>query len=179
MNPERQWAVDLLASARKLQVEMMQVAAAHMQSLQRNTLSQSDQVDCGGIWRDLKDLMEELRKEAQAKDWVLGRLIALRIAQSFVENPDSDTSVRGELYTGTADIKRKPKIPSSKTPEYAAILRAFGVPDAVIEQGLVKLDYDQVTDYLTRLSQDGKPTPAGLTMFDDPKTIFRKRRTNG
>jgi hypothetical protein len=69
-------------------------------------------------------------------------------------------------------------LPKKFTEDYYKITDYFEVPRAVAEAGVLRLDWKQVTEYLTHLMNDGKPVPEGFgKQYPLYVTVYRKKKT--
>lgn len=138
-------------------------------------LSSSELTDFGYLSRELGNLFDELRKECQAREKLCGSMIAYRLTQESLTDPTITMQSRGTLAIGTPDMKMQVGLPQKFTDEYFQLTDYFGVPRNVAEKGVLRLDWNAVVEYCTKLVQEGKKIPNGFgKQYPLYQTIFRK-----
>lgn len=145
--------------------------------IKRNELAEELLCDVGGTLKSLQDLFDECRKEAKAKSEMAGKVIGVMASMKAVEEPGVDSTVRGQYYTGTPDVKLRPKVPKTGSPEYEEMLRYFSIPEATIKDAMLGVNFSEMTIVLTRLAAAGRPVPPGLGTYKEYVTTFRKKKT--
>jgi len=131
--------------------------------------------DIGYLLRELENLFDDWRKDCKARKELIGKILAFNVTQASL-NGSTETCVRGLLATGTADVKIRAKLPAKGTDEYMAVLKHFGIPETLVQAGVLKLDWDGVSGLATKQAQDGKPMPPGLgETFPEYVTVFKRR----
>ena len=120
-------------------------------------------VDIGFLCRETEELLDEWRKEAKSRKELCGKVIAISVTEQSLTNPSMEETIQGTLASGTPDVKVEASIPKAGTPEYFAVMEHLGVPQAVVETGLVKPSFEEVGKYLTRLKENGQELPPCLS----------------
>ena len=151
-----------------------------------NHLSLGDLADLGWAVKKCAGLLDEMRKEANAKAELIARVIAIKTSAS-VGIGDEVGTVRGKIAMAIPDIKMVAVIPKPGTPEYQQLLRYFNVPQEVIDSGMLKISYDQACAMLKALLEEGKNPPKGLVAskvdamvrFSALKTTKERDETDG
>lgn len=126
------------------------------------TYSDPDMTDGGYLLREVGSLLNECRKEAEQSCELFGKILAARIIQRSVSNPNASDMTRGTLASAQANMKMEAQIPKSGTMDYDLFLRHIGLPDPVAKTGLLKPDWKKVSEYVTKRAEDGKTTTPGL-----------------
>jgi len=146
-------------------------------SIKSKALDNSELTDFGFLCRELENLFDELRKECKARKELCGSIIAYRLIQESLTDPTITMRSKGTLATGTPDIKMQAALPKKFTDEYFQLTDFFGVPRDVAETGILRLDWKRVTEYCTKLSNEGKPIPEGFgKRYPLYSTTFRKTK---
>lgn len=168
-----------LSIVEKMQAQLVKVKGFHdnlyedlvslSAMIKSGTLTREEFVDLGFLCRECSKLLDESRKDCNARQEYLGKLIAMQVTQESLTNPNMDTTVRGTLARGTTDVKTKAKLPTKGTPEYQALLDHFYVPRQIIESEVLKPDWTTIGNMVTQCMEDGKSLPPGVT---DTYTVF-------
>lgn len=143
--------------------------------LKSKTLSSEELCDFGFFCREMAKVFDELRKEANARKDLCGQVIAYRLTQAALNDPTLNMKVKGQFASGTPDVKMQSELPKKFTDEYYMITDYLNVPRDVAESGVLRLDWKQVTEHLTKLMHDGKKIPPGFGK-QYPKYITTYRR---
>lgn len=146
-------------------------------------LSMEDLVDMGYLCRDMERYLDEMRKEVKSRKELIGKLLAFHVAQQSLNDTEKlQVTVKGELATGTPDVKLQPKIPEPKTEEFSQLMEYFGLSRdrlAGIEDCL-RLSFNGMRDLVSRLAEEGYPMPPGVVKtWPVYTTTFRRRKTAG
>jgi len=68
-------------------------------------------------------------------------------------------------------------LPKKFTEEYFQLTDFFGVPRDVAETGILRLDWKKVTEYCTKLTEDGKLIPEGFgKKYPLYSTVYRRTK---
>ena len=139
-------------------------------------LSNEDMVDIGYLLRETENMLNEMRKEVKVRKELCGSLIAYNRTKDAVADPSINMKVTGKIATGTPDVKMQAALPKKGTPEYLQFCDHLGVPRSVAEAGVLKLDWNQVTEFCTQQLADGKSIPQGLgKKYPQYVTVYRKK----
>jgi hypothetical protein len=145
--------------------------------LKSKTVSNEDMCDIGYFCREISTMLNELRKEVQARQELCGSLIAFNRTKDLVTDPGLSMKVSGKYASGTPDCKMQAALPKKFTPEYYDFCEALGVPGKVARQGVLRLDWNMVTEVCTDMLAQGKPVPPGLgKKYPKYVTTFRKKK---
>jgi len=147
-------------------------------AIKSKALSNEELTDFGFLCRELEKLFDELRKECKARKELCGSVIAYRLIQESLTDPTITMKSKGELATGTPNLKMEVQLPKKFTDEYFQLTDFFGVPREVAETGILRLDWKMVTTYCTKLLEDGKSIPEGFGK-KYPRYVTTYRRTKG
>lgn len=144
---------------------------------ERPDFNESEMCDVGYLLRESEKLSDELRKETKAKKDLVGKVLALRVIMQHEHDPTTDLKAEGELATGVPDVKMRPKLPKHGTEQYDALMRFFGVPDEFARTGALSIHFVHMSELLTRLAEEGRQTPPGITdTFPEHTMTFRKKK---
>jgi hypothetical protein len=133
--------------------------------------------DFGFICRELENTFDELRKEAKARKELCGNIIAYNITQDALMDPTIEMIVRGDLATASPDVKMQAALPKKFSYEYFVLTDYFKVPREVATTGILKLDWKEVTKFLTKCREDGKSIPDGFgKQYPLYSVTYRKSR---
>jgi hypothetical protein len=138
-------------------------------SMKAGKLPVEDAVDIGYVMNSLAQFFDAARKDCKGRKEQIARMVSLHVATLEMENPGQNTGhVKGRLAIGIPDIRREVQIPKIKdpktkklTPEYVQFMRTLGVPEEVIQLGIIKPDWKGLGDYATHLARLGRNPPAG------------------
>lgn len=144
--------------------------------LKSSEVSTEQLCDFGYLCRETAKVFDELRKECKVRMEKAGSIIGYRLTQKSISNPDASGKVIGELATGTPSCKMQAALPKKFSPEYYQLTDLFGIPRDKAEIGVFKLDWKAVTEYLTQLTEQGKPLPGGFGQkYPQFVVTYRKR----
>jgi hypothetical protein len=147
-------------------------------AIKSKSLDVSKLTDIGFLCREMENLLDELRKECKARKELCGSIIAFILTQNSLTDIHAPMKSKGDLATGSPDMKMQVALPKKKSPEYYQLTDHFKVPRDVAESGVLKLDWKTVVELCTKLSEEGKPLPAGFgKKYPQYSTIFRKRKS--
>ena len=133
--------------------------------------------DIGFLCRELGNLYDEMRKDANAHQDLVGKTIAyIRITETMNdENPD--LTVRSNLATGTPKVRARTKTAKRGTPEYEALCRHFGVSEEAAQAGVFSAHYVHMGEYVSDLVEAGQPLPPGIELgLPVYSTTFKRRK---
>lgn len=146
-------------------------------TIKSKILSNEELTDFGFLCRELEHLFDELRKECKARKELCGGIIAYRLIQESLTDPTITMKSKGTLAIGAPDVKMEVGLPKKFTDEYFQLTDFFEVPREVAETGILRLDWQMVTRYCTKLMQDGKSIPEGFgKKYPRYVTTFRKTK---
>lgn len=138
------------------------------------TYTRETLVDLGFLCREIGKLSDELRKESNAKQMLIGKTIAMEVTQASLAGEISSPTVRGELATGTPDVRQISSVPKPGTPQFKEVADFLGLTDP--DGKVIRFSFTGLSDWLTERAGEGKQVPACLNVYTEFKTIFR--RTN-
>lgn len=157
---------------RRIVLEYNHETDAHFQNMTKHT-----KVDVCFFYREVEDLLDEMRKECLARREKVSLALGAEIVQAAIAAGSTDTTCVGNFATAKVDIKTLPVMPKRNTPEYQALLRAMGVADEIVDAGVLEPHFVRLGDYLTTKAG------AGLTPFKDVLQVreqvnvtFRKKK---
>lgn len=139
------------------------------------TYSREDLVDLGFLCREMTRLSDELRKEANAKQQLIGKVIALEVTRASLAGDISSPTVRGTLATGTPDVREIASCPKPGSPQFKEVAEFLGLPEDQQDGNLYSLRFTGLSDWLTKMAEEGKDVPKAINRYTEFKTIFRKR----
>jgi hypothetical protein len=122
-----------------------------------STKSPGELADIGYYLRELENTFDSFRKESKAVRDLVSKMIGVHVIQKSVIDPDY-TSVTGKAARANPDVKIRVKTPREGTPEYAAMLKHFGI----INLGVFKPDWNRISDYATEQAMMGIQLPECL-----------------
>lgn len=136
-------------------------------------------VDLGYLCREMANYADELRKEATARQELIGKLIAVSVAQQNLEDPSADQTVRGDLANGTPDVTQAAALPKFGTPEYDALCKFLGLTGTGVQRGIVGFSFTRLSALVTEMAGKGQnPPPGVLKTYPKFTTVFvGKRKT--
>jgi hypothetical protein len=130
--------------------------------IKANKISEGNLVDHAYLYRELERLFDEMRKEVKARRELASSKAAYSRVKKCVQDPSTDLTIRGEIATGTPEVKTQAALPKKFSEGYYQFCEAMGVPLSIAEAGVLKLDWKQVTELCTQRHAEGKPIPPGL-----------------
>ena len=135
-------------------------------------------VDLGFLCREMGKVSDDLRKECEAKKDLIGRMVALSVAQQDLDSPGADQTVRGELASGTPDVSQQAAIPKFGTPEYGALCAFLGLTGDAVQKGIVGFSFTRLSQMVTEMASQGRnPPPGVLKTYPKFQTVFVSKRT--
>jgi len=151
--------------------------AKNNELIKSKQLKNEELCDFGFICRELENILDELRKEVKARKELCGSIIAYRLVQASIQDPSIKMKVQGQFASGTPDVKMQAALPHKFTDEYYQITDYLKVPRDVASSGVLRLDWKQVTEFLTKRMNEGKEIPPGFgKQYPLYTTTYRKRK---
>lgn len=146
-------------------------------------LSLEDAVDLGFLLREIAACADDLKKEVNHVKELLERVICMKWIANSLNDLSKAGPIHGELAIGIPDVKQAATLPRQKDdPEgYDAFIKRIGVMGAARKFGLVRPHWPTVIEYLSRLAEQGKPLPPGISTtktYPVYRVTFR-RQTKG
>ena len=126
-------------------------------------------VDIAFILRSMSEYCNDLRKEMDKNREFVEKIACMRWVQDSL-NDNTDSPIRGKLATGTPQLRQMASLPSqSKDPiNYVKFMKRIGVFGQALKRGLVRTHWPSIVDYITELTEKGKPLPPGI----DPSKTY-------
>jgi len=147
--------------------------------MKERELSNEQLVDIGFFCREMETLFNELRKEVKARKDLCGQIVAYSKTKESISDPSIKMTVEGQYAIGTPDVKMQAALPKKDSKEYLRFCKFLGDPEDVAEQGVLKLDWNSVTEFCTQLIAEGKPVPEGLGRKYPLYVTRYRRKTDG
>lgn len=141
-------------------------------------LSLERMTDLAYVCKESAKLLDDLRKEYTRLGETLEKLTcAIWIRETDI-GENTQPNIKGVLATGTPDMKMAARVPREKDePEkYHALLKHLGFNDITITNSLASLHWPKLTEYVTALTEEGKPLPPGFDPTDS-YPVYRLRLT--
>lgn len=124
-------------------------------------------VDYAYAFRDASKLLEDCAKEARKAQKRAADIACVLWVQASATSEQDDT-VKTEYCSGTPQVKFAGRVPRPGTSEYDELLRYLGMPDDLVNSGVMRTHWPSFVDYLTRRAEEGKPLPPGV----NPETTY-------
>lgn len=141
-----------------------------------------DLVDLGFLHREISDKLDELRKECNARQERISRVIGATVIKRTTTDPTLDMTQRGTLASATPDVGVVAICPKPNTPEYVALMKGLGIEnEELIASGALAPHFVRMSEYVSERLSKGLPAPAGVlgTSPTFRVTYIRKRAKNG
>ena len=176
------------ADAMRLEFLKLKLRAAEFlievqSGIKAEAFDRADQVDLGWCFREIEKMCDELRKEFKSRKELIGKVLALRIAEEAMNDMGSlsgekSMTVHGEFASGIPDVSQSASLPRPDTADYVALCKYLGIIDEdLVGSGVVRFSYTSLSDLVTRLAAEGKPLPDGIAKtYSVYSTIFRTKK---
>lgn len=137
----------------------------------------TDQVDASLVARETAKMMEHCAKQLRKLEYLATQVSCALWAST----PGSTDRIRTEYCTASPSVCPKPVIPSYTTSKekYAEAMRGLGVPDSVIESGLLSFHWKRLSQHVADLAGQGLPAPTGINIADTAPKFTLNARSNG
>lgn len=143
-----------------------------------NVAAREDKVDAGYHLKKAAELFDECRKESNAFQNLLGKLLAFEAIKAATADPTASMVFRGRDASAIPDIKQRFKFPKKGTPEYEALMKKLGVPDEMARRGVFNFDFADASDYFALREAEGDPLlKPGGHMFSEYTCTWRPIKT--
>lgn len=108
----------------------------------------------------------KLAKNSAVELAKLGDTVAKLFCVLWASDPTVDERVETTYCACTPDVRYHPRVPKpSEDPEgYRAVLAAMGVTGSAVDNGLVRLSWEEVGEWVGRLRRDGRPVPSCIDL---------------
>ena len=170
----------LLETLTKMRIDFSQLTIPFIET-HRNE-SNPDLVDCGFLFREIAAVCDEIRKDANARQETVNRTLARNLLEVWAESMGTtDLKARGEYATGTAKAKSTlvPVSPRKDPDAYARFMRACGVRNEFIAEGILKIHVPSLTKWDEKLTERGEELPKAMEgateRLDTPTMQYRRR----
>lgn len=163
----------------RFRLRMADKIIAVTERMKKEQYQRSDLCDLGWQFREMAKLADEIRKECNARQELAGKLIAFRMTEEAMNDParlvgKDALRVRGRFATGTPDVSQNATVPRRDSPEYVKLCRSLGIPDNVIESGVVDFSFTRLSEMIATRVADGQRLPDGITKtYPVYRTTFR------
>lgn len=159
-----------------LHKEVVEASGEASKLIKNNKLDKADLCDAGFLFREMKDLLHDCKKETNNCQDLAGRVLAARVTQESMQDSTVTDFIKGNISTANADVKMEAQIPDPDSHEYLALMEELGVPKELRGTRLIRLDWNKFTEYLTQRHSEGKPKLKGLGK-EWPRylCVFRKK----
>jgi len=146
-----------------------------LDKIKKRQYSNEELADLGFLFREMESLLDETRKDAKARKELTGKLLAFLIIAAQTEDISNPDKVRGRLATARPDVRVRAKLPKKGTPEYERALDYFYIPRRAVDEGIMKIDWNKASDFLTTLVEEGKKVPDEFKeTYPEYKCVFTK-----
>lgn len=122
-----------------------------------NVADRGDKVDAGYHLKKAADVFDECRKESNAFQNLLGKLLAFEAIKAATADPTASMTFRGRDASAIPDIKQRFKFPRKGTPEYTTIMTRLGVPEEMARRGVFNFDFADASEYFALQEAEGRP----------------------
>lgn len=136
-----------------------------------------DQADAALVAREAAKAMEHCGKQLRKLEYLSTQVCCALWASM----PGAGGKIKTEYCTASPSVSPKPVIPSyTKNKEkYAEAMRGLGVPEAVIDSGLLSFHWMRVCEHVGSLAEQGLPLPPGINVADTAPKFTLNARSNG
>ena len=125
--------------------------------------TQNEMTDAGFLMRETAKVMNELRKELEAKQALAGLTICGAQVALNLQDMNAGLNTNGILATGLCRTKQQAKLPKAGSPEYFQLCGHFGVSEELAARGVVRFSFNDLSEYLTERAEEALSLPEGLT----------------
>jgi len=106
---------------------------------------------------------EELRKIAKGRKELGVKLMGFHLATQDLSDPGNcQDRIEGELAYARVTPRVIPKIPAKGDSNYVSFMKSLGIPEDLLEGGLVKADFRSVSNLITEMVKNGEDLPLGV-----------------
>lgn len=168
----------LLLTANKFYVDARNKVLVISGKAKTNIYETSELCDIGFLCREVISQCEEIRKDIGAVKTLIDKVVCIKIMNESLQNPRSVTdTVQGELSSGMLHFKKTALIPAKDTEQYKQMMKFFGVSEEGIKIGIAKIGWQEISKYVTELTEQGKPIPDFVPKVYDEYTITYRRKS--
>lgn len=145
--------------------------AALLTLAQSLKITDENMADLGFLCREIGKVLDDLRKEFNAKSEFLAKVICLRAVHSGAHEP-----IRGDLATATPTPKLAATLPKRGTPEYYALMEWLGVPREAAETKVLDFHFKGLEELITQRVENGAEKPPINVAHTSYTCSFRARK---
>lgn len=135
--------------------------------------------DLGGTLRDISNKHDDLRKEVNARLDLLSKIICALYFKYYSMDQDLK-SFRGNTHLSIPVPKTTIELPKKGTPEYTEFLTSVGVPQEIIDSGMLNLSYESLAEFHAKAVSEGRDIRGldKMRKYDHPSVTYRKLSSN-
>jgi hypothetical protein len=145
--------------------------------LKAGTLDKQDLCDIGFLYRQIRDKMDDWRKDAQARMEFINKVLGEKVTQELTEKPgEASDKLAGTLATGTVSVVYRGQPPAVGTPEFEKFAEWAGIKDTTqFTAGIMKVSWTELEKLLTECMEAGLPLPPNVKAWPVYNVSYRKR----
>lgn len=152
-----------LQSFKLLHLELTSELVALRERVQASGGDSGELVDCSLVLRQVAQLADDLRKEAEGTQRLLDKVCcAVWVREHQNDTRAKPDGIAGTLGKGHPQVKMVSVLPKKRTDEYRALMKHIGVPEKLVESGLVSVHWPSMQDMLMERAASGAPMPPGI-----------------
>jgi len=156
--------IEIADKVHKLRAEFHDLLISITEEIPNGTLS--DLVDIGFLCKDIAELLDDWRKDCNARKELIVKILALRCITV------GNSTVQGKLASVSLDATIEVEVPKSGTPEYDEVMKYFGIPIEAPFQP----HWRRVQELVAQRYQEGVPLPPGFgKQYTKTKGTFRRK----
>lgn len=135
-----------------------------------------DQADASLAAREAAKAMEHCSKQLRRLEY-----LSTQVCCALWASTPSAQKIKTEYCSASPSVVHKPVVPSftRSNEKYKEAMRGLGVPDAVIESGMLNFHWKRLCEHVTSLTEQGLPPPPGINILDTAPKFTLNARSNG
>lgn len=152
------------AALRDLHLEIYRIITDVQDGIKSGKYTMKDMVNAMYVLRETGKFGDDIRAECERLTHLLEKACCALFVTASTAGDIDGGPIRTGLTTGTPKIRMAAALPSQRdNPEaYDALMNFYGIPKHTVELDVIRLYWPKFVDHMTRLAEEGKPTPPGI-----------------
>lgn len=165
MTHRTQALLELRAELTELHKKIFSLTVQLEADIKNPSLAMTVEEHCDNSWvfEKLSELIKDLNTTINGMSEMSQQVAAMKQITAHI-NSESCPPIKGELATGTPNVKSRVKLPTLKgdRENYLKMMQYFGVSEDTAISDIFRLHWPKMCEYISERASRGLPLPPGL-----------------